>query len=284
MKKNKNQGFSLVELLIAIAILAIIMVAMASFMNSTTKVYTRTKNDLELQRTGQEVFDLISDKLMQATEVRIGRNGKEYAIYGTNGSNALSSDGNKRLVIKNDTTEIDVDTSGSGYPLYSFSALETSADEIEYICIRYEFKDNASIGRYREVVDCFYFQDNKVYLVRNTASGTRSNAIYNPGSTGTDVAVSGSSNSASMDLDDYINPSAVTEDDLICKNISGIYAYAIPDENAIFLSIDLEKKSMTQVTEGMITIRNSYILQPRGYKADSGTSTTESSEEESSTE
>ena len=70
MKKKHNQGFSLVELVIAVAILAIIMVAIASFMTSTTKSYNRAKNDAQLQQTGQELFDMISDKVMQANRQR----------------------------------------------------------------------------------------------------------------------------------------------------------------------------------------------------------------------
>ena len=82
MKKTNNQGFSLVELILAIAILAIIMVALASFMGTTTRTYTRTKNDIEVQEKGQQLYDSIADKMMQATCIRIGTSdGSEYYSY-----------------------------------------------------------------------------------------------------------------------------------------------------------------------------------------------------------
>lgn len=264
IKKKSNQGFSLVELLIAITILVIIMVALASFMGSTTKVYTRTRNDIELQRSGQSVYELIADKLMQASEVRIGRDGKEYAMYGTNDSDAILETGH--LMKRTSSTPIPTVSDG-GKDLYAFSAMDESDKPIDYICIRYEYKDTiGGGGKYREAVDCYYFKDNKVYLVRNTATNVRSDSVYSPAVGEADYKKTTNDVTTTMDIDDYIDSSAVTEDDLISSNFTGIYGYAIPDENAIYLTMNLEKQSMEQVSQGMVTIRNSYVLQPRKYE------------------
>ena len=86
MKKTNNRGFSLVELILAIAILAIIM------------------------EKGQEIFDSISDKLMQATCVKIGTSdGNVYYSYPSEGK-------------------------------YEFSGIDgvDKETDISYICIAYE--------------------------------------------------------------------------------------------------------------------------------------------------
>lgn len=266
MKKKHNQGFSLVELVIAVAILAIIMVAIASFMSTTTAAYRRTKNDAQMQQTGQELFDMISDKVMQAEEIRIGRDGKEYAILGTNNSAKEAASGS---LLKEDGGA--AMTSGSGNALYSFRTLTPEDTSIDYICIYYESMNTfAGKTAYGPVVDVFYFDSGNVYLYRH-AGGVRATSL----DTSTDgkpvetTNVSRERNNRDIMMNSSIDwDSTVNRDEhLVCKNVKDIYAYAVADENAIYLQIDLEKKGMENVSQGMITIRNSYVLQPEGYQA-----------------
>lgn len=266
MKKKHNQGFSLVELVIAIAILAIIMVAIASFMTSTTKSYNRAKNDAQLQQTGQELFDMISDKAMQAKEIRIGRDGKEYAIFGTNMSTQESSAGQ---LLKEDGGPVTV--SGSGYDLYSFRTLTPEDTDIDYICIYYESM-NTYGGKtgYGPIVDVYYFDSGNVYLKRHVG-GVRTSS-FDSSTDGGPVTTTDSDNSR-VNRDNMINKDIVKwaavknkDDYLICKNVENVYAYAVAEENAIYLQIDLKKKDIENVSQGMITIRNSYVLQPEGYQ------------------
>lgn len=70
-KVNKNKGFSLIELLIAIAILAIIMVMISGFVSTTLHTQRRTKKDMQIQEEAQRIYAQFSDILMQATYVRI---------------------------------------------------------------------------------------------------------------------------------------------------------------------------------------------------------------------
>ncbi len=266
MKKKHNQGFSLVELVIAVAILAIIMVAIASFMTSTTKSYNRAKNDAQLQQTGQELFDMISDKVMQAKEIRIGRDGKEYAILGTNLS---TQENNAGQLLKEDGSP--ASTSGSGYELYSYRMLTPEDTDIDYICICYEGM-NTFGGKtgYGPIVDVYYFDSGNVYLKRNTG-GVR-NSSLDKSTDGSPVETLDNDNSR-VNRDNMINTSiddwasVINKDDyLVCKNIENVYAYSVADENAIYLQIDLGKKGIENVSQGMITIRNSYVLQPAGYQ------------------
>lgn len=290
MKKKHNQGFSLVELILAVAILAIIMVAIASFMSTTTRTYRRTKNDTELQRTGQELFDMVSDKIMQATCIRIGTvtittdadgnavksDPREYAILGTNGSTKADADTGKLLK----ENGADAGMSYMNYGMYTFEVLaEDSTRSVEYITVYYE--GNATFGSssgYGPIIDTYYFDydSGEVYLYRYNG-GVR----YRGNDTSTDgKPVQNNIGVSSRDaMDSWVNTtikplSDFTDTDLekhlVCKNVSNIHAYAISDENAIYLQIDLEKGGMTNTSQGMITIRNSYILQPKAPKDSTG--------------
>lgn len=324
MKKNNNQGFSLVELLIAIAILAILMVGVASFMSRTTHIYTRTRNDIELQKTGQEVYNLISDKIMQASEIRIGYDGKEYVAYGTNGSNLVDAQG--RLYIKSYDTNLEVQiqdlpATSSGRALYAFSALKPQTGEekksIDYICILYEQKSQVNIGAnsehkainnpYQQVMDIYYFikpegsDTMNIYLYRLNGA-YRLDSVYNP--TDADKEVYQTENTGEkrgyvelgsaakwIDLDsEILKYEDLTSTDsrlsLVCENVTGAYVYAVAPENALNMVLDFEKQSITNTDQGMITLRNSGVLQPKNVDIElyNTTEDSENSEEPENSE
>lgn len=306
MKKKYNQGFSLVELILAVAILGIIMVAIASFMSTTTTTYTRTKNDTELQRTGQELFDMISDKIMQASYIRIGRDGKEYVIEGTNQSvlakcdtcsgtgrvvnlgvtldcSACYGTGKTNKLAKEDGTP--VTEVGNGYPLYSFAALnEDNTNDIEYISIYYEGEvEFGSDEGYGKIIDTYYFDstEHAIYLYRYsegirasskdtvTPDGSYANSpITNTGSADKQQLADTFFDGTNDTVKKITSLSSLTdkEDHIVCRNVTNMHGYAIPGENAIYLQIDMNKGGITNAAMGMITIRNSYVLQPRPKK------------------
>ncbi len=277
MKKTHNQGFSLVELLIAIAILSLIMVALASFMGSTTNVYTTTRNDIELQRTGQEVYDMIADKIMQASEIRIGSNGNEYRNSKDTGASAVAS--------------------GSGYLVKAFDDFKidtVDTNVIDYICISYEQKINLSgihQGKafsmpYRQIIDVYYFKDNKVYMTR-TEGPLRDTSVKAVGSDTFAVSSGGeevyfnpgeSNNVTAKDPGTCILPPSSVDDtnaDLVCNNLETIKGYAIAEENAVYLDMDFQKQKTENTAQGMITIRNSYVLFPKPAPVMSGDGSSE---------
>lgn len=237
MKKTNNQGFSLVELVLAIAILAIIMVSLASFMGTTTRTYTRTKNDIEIQEKGQQVYDSISDKLMQATCVRIGTSdGKEYYSYPSE-------------------------------KVYEFEGIDDVAKiaDISYISIAYERKSGAN--EYVAVADTYYYNNanQKLYMKRYNGE-TRTEAV----TSSTDIVQTDSKTKAES-LTEKILKSAVesttvifsNEDLVIAGNIEGITGYVIPKDNSVYLTINMKKRTAENVAEGIITIRNNYVLKAK---------------------
>ena len=71
MNKAKNRGFSLVELLIAIAILSIIMVMISGFVSSTLISQRKTKKNMQMQTEAQRIYYQLSEIIMQATYIRV---------------------------------------------------------------------------------------------------------------------------------------------------------------------------------------------------------------------
>ena len=67
----KNKGFSLVELLIAIAILSIIMVMISSFITTTLNSNNKAKREIQVQEEAQRIYYQISDLIMQASYIRV---------------------------------------------------------------------------------------------------------------------------------------------------------------------------------------------------------------------
>lgn len=91
MKKTtkSNSGFTLIELVIAMAILAFLMTAVCSFMGTGVMNFKKTKADIEVHNSAQDVYDQIADSIMSANKLIICA----YVIDGTlNGTTATSTD------------------------------------------------------------------------------------------------------------------------------------------------------------------------------------------------
>jgi prepilin-type N-terminal cleavage/methylation domain-containing protein len=68
-KLERNKGFTLVELIIAIAMLAFLMTAVSAFMVSGIASYKSAKADIRVHNSAQENYDKISDAIMEAKDI-----------------------------------------------------------------------------------------------------------------------------------------------------------------------------------------------------------------------
>lgn len=71
-KVNRNRGFSLVELLISMALLSIVMLMVVQFMSSTSAANRKTRQNLNIQTEADEVMGSIIDSIMAASYIRVG--------------------------------------------------------------------------------------------------------------------------------------------------------------------------------------------------------------------
>lgn len=70
-KLQHNRGFTLVELVVSIAIMAIIMVAVSGIMFSNNIIVRKTKSDIYVQNNAQDVYNKLNEDIMQAKHIYV---------------------------------------------------------------------------------------------------------------------------------------------------------------------------------------------------------------------
>ena len=70
-KIKSNNGFTLIELVIALAMLAFIMTAVSALMGSSVLSFRKSKANISVQNSAQATYDKLSDVIMQAKRVVI---------------------------------------------------------------------------------------------------------------------------------------------------------------------------------------------------------------------
>jgi hypothetical protein len=68
---NKNRGVTLVELVVAFAILALLGTAIVGILGSNVEIFRKNKADISVQTSAQEVYNTITEDLMQAKYVYV---------------------------------------------------------------------------------------------------------------------------------------------------------------------------------------------------------------------
>ncbi|MCM1307654.1 MAG: prepilin-type N-terminal cleavage/methylation domain-containing protein [Butyrivibrio sp.] len=79
--RKRNKGFSLLEVLVAVAITAIIATLLAAFISSGSRSFKKQSNSIDLQNMLQETSNKITDSLMEATSVTIKEQEDALWIY-----------------------------------------------------------------------------------------------------------------------------------------------------------------------------------------------------------
>ena len=71
LNNKKNKGFTLVELIVAIAVLALLITAVVTMMGHESVILKKHEADISVQTSAQETYNEISDIVMQATSFKI---------------------------------------------------------------------------------------------------------------------------------------------------------------------------------------------------------------------
>jgi len=72
---SNDKGFSLVELLVAITVSAIVLLGMAFFMVSSTKTYEATNDEVFIQAEAQDTLNLLKNFIMEGKDFQIIKDG-----------------------------------------------------------------------------------------------------------------------------------------------------------------------------------------------------------------
>ena len=68
---KNNSGVTLIELMVSLAILALLSTAIVGIMSSNTQVFRKNKTDIAIQTNAEEVYNKISEDIMQARYVYV---------------------------------------------------------------------------------------------------------------------------------------------------------------------------------------------------------------------
>lgn len=296
MKKiNKdNSGFTLIELIIAMAVLAFLMTAVGTLMGSSIASHKKQKAEIQVHTSAQETYNQLTDSIMQAREVVVigyesgtaydfsvpgvdagatpaivcyvkSKEMKQFiidnpSIYGTNGlgdSNIrlfteFSSDKTfyvKQLSIMNsvplDVTAAPSAQSKTGY--YEIpDALSPGSAEIVKVEIATTASGLNALNKYDNVIKTYTFEGNNMYLekkysfmtsLNDTITGADKDPwLYNDGLSY--VSTTGTGNA----------------------DISACTLKVDAKNGAMGIELQFNNKNMTYTTQGMVNIRNSYVL------------------------
>ena len=105
--RNKDKGFTFIELILYMAILGIFMVAVMSLISTTVASHKKQSSRQKLQSQATETYDAIADILMGASDIKI--DGTAYVQTGTSFTQVTAS-----FIVPEDTY---VKSAGSGSTL-----------------------------------------------------------------------------------------------------------------------------------------------------------------------
>lgn len=206
MNNHRNRGFSLIELLISMAIVSVVMIIVTQFMGTTSGALRKTKKNLAIQTEALDVGNQLSDALVSATYIRVRTKDKKTYILDTQlsgkrrkrtntvkASPALSGDlvvdnypnyirttGAERKIILGNNYRL-VTASGTSYPLatdtseasgtvaQSFRLLtENGTADPAYVIPQYIYVryQRKLEGTEKEAYVIFYFSGTNVYMAR----------------------------------------------------------------------------------------------------------------------
>lgn len=302
--KNNNSGFSLIELIIAMAMLAIIMTAIGTIMGSSVMGQRQSKADIRVHTAAQETYTQVSDTVMQATDIVIvgyasdseytfddcgSSVGESYTltyfvkdetmkqfiinnpdVYGTSGANSsnvvlfkdlgTASVGKyiypQKLVVR---TSAPIDM--SYVPGYNPSNAEQSLTDNIFggtvLVQKYSatYVDESGFGQnvtmyktYDNIIHTFTFDKETMYYEKKHSFMTGLDDIMNPAQPEFNVYNEGLS---------YVLSSSDT------IPLSGCMITVDVDAGALGIDFKFSDLDKTYNTDGMVNIRNSYVLKAR---------------------
>ncbi len=121
MKKMNNDGFSLIEILVSLAIAAVVLVGTYTLMNSSAKSYRQSSSDIDVQAESETTSNFIYELLLEAQDVRVTD-----AVAGSAGSC-------KTLVVLNNKYVKDASTGKqNAQPQYNFIVFDENNEKLYF--------------------------------------------------------------------------------------------------------------------------------------------------------
>lgn len=276
LKKTDNRGFTFIELILYMAILAVFMVAVTSLVGSTVASNRKISSRKKLQTQATETYDTIAEMLMAASDVRI--HGAAY--IGTTSSGVLSYskvEHSNFLIPGSDGTEDNKDASGqlvknggvavrtqrlvkSGYyvtmyPCYDIADIKPFLDtaspstdeqtyiDIEHLFIKYASGIDSSTGDNIYTYCTLSYDKTKknIYIYRISSDEAGFNSTQHT---------------------QYMYDYSDKDGNILCKNVESFKLQVNAETGTIAILLDFKdsKANVTYDLGGVVSLRNSYVL------------------------
>lgn len=326
MKKTRtsNSGFTLIELIIAMAILAFLMTAISGFMSSGVLSFKKAKADQAVNTSAQTVYDQMADTIMAANNVYVcgyvpttegdsidfTESGSELGIS-VDGPFFFVKDEKEKNALLNNRSGITVEEANIKYfsevktPIYVKQLVIDKAVEIDGKVMSPSTGSvdgtytNALTGastRIRPMSTNVVIQENKdadgnVTSTITTYSGTATKStLNNPTYTVNDterniftfvgknlyyekqyafmtalndVSASGTKEKKNLYSKSFAYVKTPAGGGAVSDEISACILTVDTKGNALGIEFEFSDKNMTYKGEGMLNIRNSFVLRPK---------------------
>ena len=128
-KLKQNKGFSLAELLVALAVGSVVILIIGAFITQGTRFFNRQSNSINLQNELQELSNVISDTLQEASYLDLNKTGGAEKAFSILTGKKDVVDGVTQFVSVTGT-ERDIEWE-EGKPLYIFDSVAGSEVDSE---------------------------------------------------------------------------------------------------------------------------------------------------------
>lgn len=154
-KKHNNKGFTLIEVLVALAVSSVVITIVIAFISQGSRFYKTQSNTINLQNELQETSNVITDALQEATYLSITPDSKNKKLEVYTGSYEKTKEGKKlftsvkgssRYILRDGTGIYVFDKADTGYitekdkPGYRYS------NNIEEITVNINDKCKTKVG------------------------------------------------------------------------------------------------------------------------------------------
>lgn len=210
-KKHNNKGFTLIEVLVALAVSSVVITIVIAFISQGSRFYKTQSNTINLQNELQETSNVITDALQEATYLKITSNNNALSVY--TGSYKIVE--GKKLFINEKGSSRYILRDGSGIYIYDKADTQYITDKdkpgyrysnnIEAITVSINDKCKTKVGDSKVITQPVMLDvyikvthndtsrfENKTITLRNKISSLEINGdIYTLGSSGSQLVFSG---------------------------------------------------------------------------------------------
>lgn len=124
-KKHNNKGFTLIEVLVALAVSSVVITIVIAFISQVSRFYKTQSNTINLQNELQETSNVITDALQEATYLKITSNNNALSVY--TGSYKIVE--GKKLFINEKGSSRYILRDGSGIYIYDKADMQYITDK-----------------------------------------------------------------------------------------------------------------------------------------------------------